>query len=233
MSRAVPLNFLAGIEREFILVENVTLNFSQSLHPWTFYYSSVVPYVGLHSVPRSSPYSFFFCFIYLFTLQYCIGFAIHWHESAIGVHVFPILKPPHLPPHPIPLGHPSAPAPSIPYHALNLDWWFISHMTIFFPALLPISPFVPMSACTTLAPRPCFPWAALRQWLSAGRKPTKALCFEMRTSFNGWLWLKDSPLAWPELSYNCACTPGSSFCLCFTGLGLHQPKEKIGPSILR
>lgn len=160
MSRAVTLNFLAGIGREFILVGNVTLNFSQSLHPRTFYYSSVVPYAGLHSVPRPS-------------------------------------------------------------------------LIFFFLALLPISPSVPMSACTTFAPRPCFPWAALRWWLSAGRKPRKALNFEMRNSFDGWLWLKDSPLAWPDLSWNCAGTPGSSFCLCFTGLGLHQPKESIDPSILR
>ena len=39
--------------------------------------------------------------------------------------------PSYLPPHPIRLGHPSAPAQSILYHALNLDWQFILHMIIY------------------------------------------------------------------------------------------------------
>ena len=41
---------------------------------------------------------FYSCHIFLFflinfTLQYCLGFAIHWHESATGVHELPILNP--------------------------------------------------------------------------------------------------------------------------------------------
>ena len=36
-----------------------------------------------------------------------------------------------LPPHTIPLGRPSAPAPSIQYHALNLGWRFISYMILY------------------------------------------------------------------------------------------------------
>ena len=37
----------------------------------------------------------------------------------------------HLPPCTIPLGHPSAPAPSNQYQASNLDWRFISYMTLY------------------------------------------------------------------------------------------------------
>jgi len=36
-----------------------------------------------------------------------------------------------LPPHTVPLSHPSAPAPSIQYHASNLDWQLISYMIVY------------------------------------------------------------------------------------------------------
>ena len=65
-----------------------------------------------------------------FAVLYLFCHTLTWihHGCTCGPHPE---SPSHLPPHPIPLGLPSAPAPSTLYHALNLDWGFISHAIIY------------------------------------------------------------------------------------------------------
>ena len=68
----------------------------------------------------------------LITLQYCGGFGHTCTCISHGCTCVPYPETlPHLPPHPIPQGHPSAPALSTLSHASNLDWWSISHMIIY------------------------------------------------------------------------------------------------------
>ena len=59
---------------------------------------------------------FFFFFNFLFLYFSCVP---HPEPSS------------HLPPHPIPLGHPSAPALSTLSHASNLDWQLVSYMIFY------------------------------------------------------------------------------------------------------
>ena len=77
-------------------------------------------------------FSFFFFNWRLINLQYCSGFCHTLTWISHGCTCVPHPEPPsHLPPHPIPQGHPSAPALSTLSHASNLDWWSVSQMIIY------------------------------------------------------------------------------------------------------
>ena len=88
--------------------------------------------------------SFFFFLLY-FTLQYCIDFATHQHESATGVHVFPILNPlpPPSPYHPS--GSPQCTSPKHPVSCIELrlaiHFLYDSiHVSMSFSQIIPPSP---------------------------------------------------------------------------------------------
>ena len=73
--------------------------------------------------------NFFFLLYFYFTILYWFCHTLTWIHH--GCTCVPKHEPPsHLPPHNISLGHPHAPAPSILYPALDIDWWFISYMIV-------------------------------------------------------------------------------------------------------
>ena len=92
---------------------------------------------------RKVAFIFLYKFIYfnrrLITILYWFCHTSTWiHHGCTHV------PHPEPPSHSIPLGHPSAPAPSILYHASNLDWHFISHM-IYYTCSMPFSQIMPPS----------------------------------------------------------------------------------------
>ena len=89
-----------------------------------------LPGSGIKSRSSALAGRFFFFFFLNFTILYWFCQISKWichrytcvpHPEASSL----------LPPHTIPLGHPSAPAPSIQYRASNLDWWLVSYMILY------------------------------------------------------------------------------------------------------
>ena len=86
---------------------------------------SYVSCIGRHIL-----FLFFLFFLFLnFTILYWFCHISKWthHRHICVPHPEPFSL---LPPHTIPLGHPSAPAPSIQYRASNLDWQLVSYMIL-------------------------------------------------------------------------------------------------------
>ena len=103
-----------------------------------------------------SSFFFFNKFIYfnwrLITLQYCITFAIHQHESATGIHIFPILNPPPS----------SLPVPSlwvVPLHQpqasriMHRTWTAIHFIYDIIHVSMPFSQIIPPSPSATESKR--------------------------------------------------------------------------------
>ena len=92
----------------------------------------------------------FFLFFFL-TLQYCIGFTIHQHASATGVHVFPSWNPlpPPSPYHPSGSSQSTSPKPPVSCIEPGLAIRFLYEIHV----LMPFSQIIPPSPSPTESKR--------------------------------------------------------------------------------
>jgi len=158
--QCMPMPFFKVIINGYLIFQDKDMpSCFQHFSLWSFQWFQMSSYKVLAQVVtavESSVYSFlpssniiffleqwYFIFkVNLFILFYNIVLVLPYttwihHECTCVPHLEPRS---HLPPHPILLGHPSAPAPSTLYHASNLDWRFISHMIFYmFQCHSPIS----------------------------------------------------------------------------------------------
>ena len=115
----------------------IALQYCVGFYQTSTWISHRFTYIPSHIPPTSFPIPPFFFNINLFQLEANYFTTLYWfcHTLTWLLHGCTRVPhpefPSHLPPHPIPLGHPSAPAPSTLSHASNLDWQFVSRMIIY------------------------------------------------------------------------------------------------------
>ena len=98
---------------------------------WRSYQNGLVEGFRRESVCLPFPHFFLIFILFLnFTILYWFCQTPKWirHRYTCVPHPEPSSL---LPPHSIPLGRPSAPAPSIQYQALNLDWRLVPYMILY------------------------------------------------------------------------------------------------------
>ena len=88
----------------------------------------------------------------LITLQYCIDFAIHQHESATGIHVFPFLNPLPLPSLYHPSGSSQCTSPDHPLSCIK-PGLAIRFTYDIIPGSMPFSQIIPPSPSPTESKR--------------------------------------------------------------------------------
>ena len=108
---------------KFYLMQNVKI---YSLSNSQMYNTILLTTITMPHITCSS----FFFILFNFTILYWFCHISKWicHRYTCVPYSEPSSL---LPPHTIPLGHPSAPAPSIQYCASNLDWRFVSYMILY------------------------------------------------------------------------------------------------------
>ena len=119
---------------------------------------------GEVSISAFLKYKFIYFNWRLIPLQYCIGFSIHQHESATGIHVFPILKPSSysLPVHPSGLSQCTSPKHPVSCMEPGLVIHFIYdiiHVSMPFFQIIPPSP-------SPTSPKDCSIHLCLFSWLA-------------------------------------------------------------------
>ena len=124
--------------------------------------------------------SIFFNFILFlnFTILYWFCHISKWihHRYTCVPHPEPSSL---LPPHTIPLGRPSAPAPSIQYRASNLDWRLVSYILYVFQCHSPKSSHpLPLPQ----SPKDC----SIHQCLFCCRRPRGMVWGGRRAEGSGW-----------------------------------------------